>query len=108
MKSLRVVWTEPGVVKVEEWELPQVSDRHVLVKTHFTLISPGTERAFLLHLPNTPSTFPQYPGYCAVGQVVEVGEQVRGLKVGDRVVWAGKHSAHALVAEDALLTVPPE
>lgn len=108
MRSYRVVWTEPSVVKLEEWEVPKVADKQVLVKTHFTLISPGTERAFLLHLPNTPATFPQYPGYCAVGHVLGVGEQVQQFKVGDRVVWAGKHAAHAVVAEDNLFPVPPE
>lgn len=108
MRSLRVVWTEPGVVKVEEWEVQEIGDKQVLVKTHFTLISPGTERAFLLHLPNTPANFPQYPGYCAVGQVLEVGKQVQRFKVGDRVTWAGKHAAHAVVEEDSLLLVPSE
>jgi len=106
MKSYCVVWTEPKVVKVEEWEVPEVGGRQVLVKTRFTLISPGTERAWLLHLPNTPATFPQYPGYCAVGEVLEVGEQVKQFKRGDRVAWAGRHAAHAVVNEDALLPVP--
>lgn len=108
MCSVRVVWTAPAQVAVEEWEVPQVNANEVLVKTHFTLISPGTERAWLLHLPNTPATFPQYPGYSAVGQVAEVGEQVRQFNIGDRVVWAGKHAAHAVVAESALLPVPPK
>ncbi len=108
MRSLRVVWTEPGVVKVEEWEVPEIGDKQVLVKTNLTLISSGTERAFLLHLPNTPANFPQYPGYCAVGQVLEVGKRVQRFKVGDRVTWAGKHAAHAVVEEDSLLLVPPE
>lgn len=108
VKSLRVVWTEPGIVKVEEWEVPSVGEREVLLKTHLTLISPGTERAWLLHLPNTPSNFPQYPGYSAVGEVIATGERVERFKVGDRVVWAGRHAAHAVVTEDALLHAPPE
>ncbi len=108
MRGYRVVWAEPGVVKVEEWELPKMSEKQVLVKTHLTLISPGTEKAWLLHLPNTPSTFPQYPGYCAVGRVLKVGSQVQRFKIGDRVVWAGKHASHAVVNEDALLSVPSE
>ncbi len=108
MRSLRVVWTAPAKVALEEWEVPRVKENEVLVKTHLTLISPGTERAWLLRLPNTPDTFPQYPGYNAVGQVMEVGEQVQRFKPGDRVVWAGRHAAHAVVAEDALLPVPSE
>lgn len=108
MQSVRVIWTKPAKVVMEEWEVPEVADKQVLIKTRFTLISPGTERAFLLHLPNTPATFPQYPGYCAVGHVLEVGGQVQQFKVGDRVVWAGRHAAHDLVAEDKLLPVPPE
>lgn len=108
MKSHRVVWTERGVAQVEGWEVPEVGDGQVLVRSRFTLISPGTERAWLLNLPNTPVKFPQYPGYSAVGCVEQVGAKVQGVQVGDRVVWAGRHAAHAVVSADAVLSVPPE
>ncbi len=108
MKSHRVVWTERFVAQVEGWEVPEVGDGQVLVRSHFTLISPGTERAWFLNLPNTPTKFPQYPGYSAVGRVVHVGAKVQGVQVGDRVVWAGRHAAHAVVSADAVLPVPSE
>jgi len=108
MRSLRVVWSERGVAEVEEWEVPTPGEGQVLVKTNFTLISPGTERAWFLGLPNTPQKFPQYPGYSAVGVVLEIGGKVQRFKKGDRVVWAGRHAAHAVVAEEALLPVPSE
>jgi len=96
MKSYCVVWTEPEAVKVEEQEVPEVNSRQVLAKTRFTSISLGTERAWLLHLPNMPATFPQYPGYCAVGEVVRVGEEVTRFKFGDHVAWIGRHVAHCI------------
>jgi len=88
------------VAKVEEWEVPEVSGKQVSVKTHLSLISPDIERAWLLHLLNTPANFPQYPGYCAVGEILEVGEQVKQFKKGDRVAWVSRHATYAIVNEE--------
>ena len=51
MKAQRVVWPSRAKVDVETFALPPIGDDEVLVATECTLISPGTERAFLLGLP---------------------------------------------------------
>ena len=48
MKGQRVVWPSQGKVEIEEFELPSFGDNDILVSTECSLISPGTERAFLL------------------------------------------------------------
>ena len=106
MRARRVVWPERGRVELEEFEVGSPSEGEVLVENEFTLISPGTERAFLLALPNTPGKFPQRPGYCAVGRVLEAGPGVEGLRAGTRVVSRSPHASHAIRPAWDVIPVP--
>jgi len=45
-------------------------------------------------------------GYCNVGVVVEVGEQVEGFKVGDRVVSNGPHADFVKVSKNLCAKIP--
>ena len=65
----RIVFREAGKVEIEEFSLRKPEANEVLVETVCTLISPGTETAFLMALPNTPKRFPRYPGYSNVGVI---------------------------------------
>ena len=85
MKSQRVVWPDRAKVEVETFTVPPVGDDEVLVATECTLISPGTERAFLLGLPNAQGKYPSRPGYSNIGTVIEVGKTITDCEVGDRV-----------------------
>ncbi len=93
MKGKRIVWPAPGRAELEEFEIPAPQPGTVLLATEYSVVSAGTEKAWLLAKPNTSDTFPQYPGYSAAGRVVEVGPGVKDLRPGDRVV--AYHSAHA-------------
>lgn len=107
MKNNRIVFTE--VNKAEfldvEYIIPGPDD--VVVKTEFSTISPGTERANITGDPNIASErkagtfFPRALGYSASGTVVETGENVTEVKVGDRVVafW-GTHSKYNIVRKE--------
>lgn len=106
MKAKRVVFKSKGVVEVEEFEVGKPQTDYLLIKTLCTLISPGTETAFLMALPNTPGVFPQYPGYSNVGMIEEVGENVKDFKPGELVVSAAGHSSYVLVHKDEVLKIP--
>jgi 2-desacetyl-2-hydroxyethyl bacteriochlorophyllide A dehydrogenase len=106
MKAKRVVFKSKGVVDVEDFEVAGPKPGHILIKTVCSLISPGTETAFLMALPNTPNVFPQYPGYSNIGVVEEVGENVEDFKRGDLVASAAGHSSYVLVSKDDVLKVP--
>lgn len=45
-------------------------------------------------------------GYCNVGIVVETGENIQGLKVGDRVVSNGNHAEYVSVPENLCARIP--
>ena len=105
MKAQRVVWPDRAKVDVETFMLPPVGDDEVLVATECTLISPGTERAFLLGLPNAQGRYPTRPGYSNVGRVVDIGKSVTDCEVGDRVASTQGHTSHFVTSPSHLLKI---
>jgi 2-desacetyl-2-hydroxyethyl bacteriochlorophyllide A dehydrogenase len=102
----QVFFTQPGVATVEARPMPTPGPTQLLIRTRTSLISPGTERAFFLGLPNTPQSYPQAAGYCNIGEVVALGEQVTGWQIGERVASKGNHAAYVLVESNAAQRVP--
>ncbi|MBI2195236.1 MAG: zinc-binding alcohol dehydrogenase [Planctomycetes bacterium] len=108
MKGLRVLWPQRGQVILDEEDVPTPGPDEVLIRTEVSLISPGTERAFLLSLPNTSEKFPTTCGYNNVGQVIEVGRGVEGLRAGDRVVTGTNHAQFVRARASDAIRVPDE
>nr|AIF26897.1 hypothetical protein [uncultured bacterium fosmid pJB148G3] len=93
--------------------MPKISAGQVLVRTYYTAISSGTERANLVGDPNcdgskknVPVTFPRRVGYSGSGEVVAVGEGVTSVQVGDRVVtqW-GSHTLYQAFPENRVIRI---
>ena len=106
MKSQRIVATTQSKIAVEDFELPSLEPDQVLIETQFSAISPGTELAFLHHLPNTPGVYPYYPGYSSSGHVADKGSAVTDLEVGQRVACKISHAAHAIVEAGHCIPIP--
>jgi len=106
MKQKRVVFVRQNQVAVEDFELRKLASGEVLIKSVSTLISPGTETAFLMALPNTSGVFPQYPGYSNAGIVAAVGDIVSQIRIGDRVASGTSHASHVLAREENVLKIP--
>ena len=104
--NYQVLFVEQGVVKVEECEMPEASAGELLVRGRLSLISPGTERAFLLGLANTSAHYPQPTGYSHIGEVVAVGAGVEGWEVGDRVASQANHCLYATPRVELCSHVP--
>ena len=111
-EGMRVCWPEHGRAELGPFSVPDPKPGEVLVRSEMTLISPGTERAFFLGLPNAQSRFPCYPGYSNIGRVIALGEagaRAAGgepLGVGDRIATAAGHASHALARADRCWKVP--
>ncbi len=45
-------------------------------------------------------------GYCNVGKIVKIGQNVDGFKVGDRVISNGPHSEYVLVPKNLVSKIP--
>ncbi|MBO3803577.1 MAG: zinc-binding alcohol dehydrogenase, partial [Candidatus Brockarchaeota archaeon] len=106
MAGRRVVFAQKGVVEVQDFHLKEPGPKEVLVRSVSSLISSGTEGAFLMALPNTPQTFPQYPGYSNAGVVEAVGSDVKGLSRGVGVVSWANHASHALCPAERVFAIP--
>ena len=105
MKAQRVIWPDRAKVDIETFMLPPVGDDEVLVATQCTLISPGTERAFLLGLPNAQGRYPARPGYSNIGKIIEVGKAVTDYEIGDHVASTQGHTSHFVTAPSRLLKI---
>jgi L-iditol 2-dehydrogenase len=109
MDGMRVCWPEHGRAELQEFTPPSPKPGEVLIRTEVTLISPGTERAFFLGLPNAQARFPYYPGYSNVGRVVALGEpggDGSDLVVGDRVASGAGHASHVVARAERCWKVP--
>lgn len=106
MKTYAIVAPEKGKIEIEAQDLPLVGPTQVLIESHISAISPGTELAFLHHMPNTTGAFPMGLGYSAVGTIREVGKEVTGLAVGQRVVSNTLHATHNVMAAGNCFAIP--
>ena len=108
MKNKRILFTAPSVAELIDCEMPTAAKGEAVVRLERSTISAGTERANLVGSPNVspksgPSvSFPRSSGYSSAGVVVEVGEGVEDLAVGDRVAcsWSSHMKYCALKAKN--------
>ena len=92
MKSKKIVFTAVHTAELLEVDVPEIREGDVLVDMEYTVVSGGTERACIMGMQNTPTSFPMSLGYCGVGKVMKIGSQVSKVAVGDRVlVYHGCH-----------------
>lgn len=103
----QIIFCEKNVARLCEVEEREPACGEVKVKTLFTAISSGTERANLIGDPYTNGGvrearvhFPRHVGYSGSGIVESVGEGVSSVKTGDRVViYWGKHQLYNVLPE---------
>ncbi len=109
MKAKAVFATEKDVVKLQEFELDEgaIRPEQLLVKTSYSVISPGTELDCVSGREASWFHFPQQLGYCAVGQVLAVGSGVSGYAVGDIVLTPTAHASHGLIEENMVRAKVP-
>lgn len=115
MAGLAVVFTGAQQMEVRQAESPALPKAgQVLLDTRCTLISTGTEctvygRRFSegTHW-HAWVKYPFYPGYCGVGTVLDVGEGVEGVAVGQRVVTRSNHARPALGPASQAVLIPDE
>jgi len=110
MKATAVVITEPKSMEVQTYELPALKPDDLLIRTEYSGVSQGTEvDAYRGARPEL--TFPTVTGYQSVGVIEEIGSDVAGFDVGDRVLfttsrlpnsypftWMAGHVSHAVAS----------
>ncbi len=86
-----IIFAEAGRLATHEASLREAAPDEVVVDTHVSAISAGTERLiFSGKLPGFPMLrFPLVPGYESAGIVARVGSDVTEVRVGDAVFVGG-------------------
>jgi len=111
-KGRSVVIASPGVIAVENIEIPPMGAGQCLVRTACSLISPGTELAFFqgTHSSVVAGTakYPVSTGYSNVGCVEEVGGDMRGFAPGDRVMCQAGHVSRYIAGPESMTKIPDE
>lgn len=93
MKAVAALKGRISIVEIESGALPA---GHVRVRNEYSAISPGTEMSIL----RSSSDRPWVLGYSSVGIVEEIGENVTGVAVGQRVACYGApYVGHAQVID---------
>ncbi len=109
MKNKQIYFTDIHKAELIENEVCAPKANEVLVKMEYTVVSGGTERACILGMNNTSQNFPMSLGYCGVGYVEEIGNDVKRVAVGDRVlVYHGCHSKYNIRPESEITRVENE
>ncbi len=109
-----VVFTGPRQVAVEDRPMPEPTPGQVLIRTHTTLVSIGTELSLLAgdrqagRVWERLRDYPITPGYDNVGTVVGVGDGVDASLIGRRVASYGPHAAYVCVGIDQVWRIPDE
>jgi len=110
MNARAVYAVEKGTVRVNEFAVDEaaLAPDEVLVRTHYTLISPGTELDCISGRESSWFKFPQQLGYCAAGEVVAAGGEVSRYAVGDRVLTPTPHASQVVIDEGAVRGKVPD
>jgi 2-desacetyl-2-hydroxyethyl bacteriochlorophyllide A dehydrogenase len=110
--SNRVAFTGKQAVELQSHSLAGPAAGEVLVKTTWSLMSTGTEN-IVFNRNFAPGThwdnwvkYPFFPGYCAVGSIIAVGEGVPASRVGENVAIRAGHAAHHLIKADEAYPIP--
>ena len=108
----RFVFTGKQAFTCEEFAPASPAAGQVAVRNEYTLMSTGTENIVFNRMFDQGShwdnwvKYPFYPGYSAVGTVTSVGENVKGIKPGDRVVHRGSHASECICRSGEISRVP--
>ncbi len=97
-------------VGIESFEIPNLAEGEVRVRTEYSLMSTGTENIVFNRLFD-PGThwdswvkYPFHPGYCVVGTVEESCSSE--FAVGDRVALRSGHQSHSVVPAAKCTLIP--
>ena len=108
----QIVFTKPNVAEyltVGEVDFSKIGVDQVVVKTAVSTISAGTEKANITGELGTSykAVFPvKNLGYSSAGEVVAIGEKVKKVQVGDRVVvYWGMHKNYNIVNENNVVKI---
>ena len=108
MNPCRIKVIDKCKVLLENFSLPPLKQKEILVKTLYSAISPGTEIARIKNITNPLTKFPYFPGYSACCRVIDKGSNVETVEIGQIVVCQVPHASHWITDEGNCFLLPEE
>lgn len=112
MKSLNIIFPERNKIEVVEEAIDSVKSDEVLCAADSSLISTGTELFCLGGVFDSGTNwerwvkYPFYPGYSMSANIIKIGDDVKDLKIGDRVVCWVPHKQYFVTKPKELYLIP--
>lgn len=114
--SRQIVFTAINKAEFLTTEDPELKCDQVRVRTIVSTISNGTERANITGDPNVSISrteeiplFPRFSGYSSAGEIIELGSNVTGFSIGDRVAMSwSKHKEINTLSADRISRIPAD
>ena len=103
MKNLYVHHAPGEPTQLAEQDIAPLKDDEILIKTTKSLVSVGTELAWLRE-----NGIRGGSGYASVGEVVDAGKNATRFKRGDRVVTGCNHAQYGVIANNSQAYRLPE
>jgi 2-desacetyl-2-hydroxyethyl bacteriochlorophyllide A dehydrogenase len=108
----RIVFIGRRQAILQKVRLPTLGQNNLLLRSRVSLISTGTELTAFGHCFEHGThwdawvKYPFQPGYATVARIEQIGKNIRGAKIGDRVVTRVPHASHHMVKETQITFVP--
>jgi threonine dehydrogenase-like Zn-dependent dehydrogenase len=103
---MKAIATQHGEIQITEISKPELPAGHVLIRTGYSAISPGTELSFVERATEQLVIL----GYSAVGIIEQLGDGVDDLQIGQRVACYGvpyvRHAEYLAVPTNLTSLVP--
>jgi NADPH:quinone reductase-like Zn-dependent oxidoreductase len=106
MKIKCIQAKEKNFIELVAEELQEPGEGEIQIQAEMSVVSPGTERAFISSLPNTYGDYPRKLGYSCSGTVTKIGKGVSSFKPQDRVAAIMRHQSAANVIERHVVHIP--
>ncbi|MCR6461863.1 alcohol dehydrogenase catalytic domain-containing protein [Bacillus paranthracis] len=108
MEQNKLVLEGPKRLKWETREINSIQNDEIIVKTIAGAISIGAELPQYngSDVSDTNPIYPRKTGYESYGEVIQVGNKVTNLNIGDKVVFFYGHETIGIVKGDKVIRVP--
>ena len=98
MNAKRILIPKEGKAICEEFDYRGIeNDDQIGIRTDYSVISAGTELAIRWGTESW-AKLPYVPGYGSAATVLQVGKNIEGVEVGQRLLCYGPHASHANIA----------
>lgn len=112
VKARQILFSSPNHMVYQEvdFDVQRLEFEEIAVRTHYSLISPGTELSCLSGEEGALASWaqlPMVPGYVGCGEILAVGPGTHGFEPGQIVLAGTGHASHVKTKTTQRITLVP-